>query len=171
MCLDFLGSVIGEDIIEEEEEDYDQFSLTESSTVVEKFIRVIESSSNSKFENTTATTKSSNDSEIAASNTNREDIRRKLAFNKPEPASFEAKAKSNKKNDLEGGFHRTFQFLLFASVFFLFCNLGHKCRRFSKVYRNIKSSPKSLNPFLFLLFSLKFEYLLHILGLLQYFRN
>ena len=35
----FLGSVIGEDIIEEEEEDYDQFSLTESSTVVEKFIR------------------------------------------------------------------------------------------------------------------------------------
>jgi len=98
---DILGSVIGEDIIEEEEEDYDQFSLTESSTVVEKFIRVIESSSNSKFENTTATTNSSNNSEIAASNTNREDIRRKLAFNKPEPSSFEAKAKSNKKNDLE----------------------------------------------------------------------
>jgi len=98
---DILGSVIGEDIIEEEEEDYDQFSLTESSTVVEKFIRVIESSSNSKFENTTATTNSSNNSEIAASNTNREDIRRKLAFNKPEPTSFEAKAKSNKKNDLE----------------------------------------------------------------------
>ena len=93
--------MIGEDIIEEEEEDYDQFSLTESSTVVEKFIRVIESSSNSKFENTTATTKSSNDSEIAASNTNREDIRRKLAFNKPETSFFEAKAKSNKKNDLE----------------------------------------------------------------------
>ena len=110
--------MIGEDIIEEEEEDYDQFSLTESSTVVEKFIRVIESSSNSKFENTTATTKSSNDSEITASNTNREDIRRKLAFNKPEPTSFEAKAKSNKKNDLEGGFHRTFQFLLFSFVFF-----------------------------------------------------
>lgn len=98
---DILGSVIGEDIIEEEEED--QFSLTESSTVVEKFIRVIESSSNSKFENlpTTAATKSSNNSEFAASNTNREDIRRKLAFNKPEPTSFEAKAKSNKKNDLE----------------------------------------------------------------------
>ena len=99
--------MIGEDIIEEEEEDYDQFSLTESSTVVEKFIRVIESSSNSKFENTTATTNSSNNSEIAASNTNREDIRRKLAFNKPEPTSFEAKAKSNKKNDLEGGLYRT----------------------------------------------------------------
>ena len=148
--------MIGEDIIEEEEEDYDQFSLTESSTVVEKFIRVIESSSNSKFENTTATTKSSNDSEITASNTNREDIRRKLAFNKPEPTSFEAKAKSNKKNDLEGGFRRAFQFLLFAFVFFFsFRNLGHKYRRFSKVYRNIKSSPKSLNPFLFLLFSLK----------------
>ena len=110
--------MIGEDIIEEEEEDYDQFSLTESSTVVEKFIRVIESSSNSKFENTTATTKSSNDSEITASNTNREDIRRKLAFNKPEPYSFEAKAKSNKKNDLEGGFHRTFQFLLFALLLY-----------------------------------------------------
>ena len=103
--------MIGEDIIEEEEEDYDQFSLTESSTVVEKFIRVIESSSNSKFENTT---KSSNDSEIAASNTNREDIRRKLAFNKPEPTSFEAKAKSNKKNDLEGGLHRTFQSIIFS---------------------------------------------------------
>lgn len=113
--------MIGEDIIEEEEEDYDQFSLTESSTVVEKFIRVIESSSNSKFENTTATTKSSNDSEITASNTNREDIRRKLAFNKPEPTSFEAKAKSNKKNDLEGGFHRTFQFFFFFFFLFPFC--------------------------------------------------
>jgi hypothetical protein len=110
----FLGSVIGEDIIEEEEEDCDQFSLTESSTVVEKFIRVIESSSNSKFENLSTATKSSNNSEIAASNTNREDIRRKLAFNKPEPSSYEAKAKSNKKNDLEGGLHRTFQSIIFC---------------------------------------------------------
>ena len=65
-----------------------------NSTVVEKFIRVIESSSNSKIE----VTKLPN-SEVARDT--REDIRRKLAFNKPDPSS-EAKAKSNKKNDLEG---------------------------------------------------------------------
>ena len=42
---DILGSVGGDDIIEEEEEeDFDKFSLADS-TVVEKFIRVIESSS------------------------------------------------------------------------------------------------------------------------------
>ena len=155
----FLGSVIGEDIIEEEEEDYDQFSLTESSTVVEKFIRVIESSSNSKFENTIPTAKSSNDSEIAASNTNREDIRRKLAFNKPEPTSFEAKAKSNKKNDLEGGFHRTFQFLFFSFVFFfLFAIWDINMGDFQKFIEISYLAQKVWIPFLFVLFSLEFEY-------------
>ena len=138
--------MIGEDIIEEEEEDYDQFSLTESSTVVEKFIRVIESSSNSKFENTTATTKSSNDSEIAASNTNREDIRRKLAFNKPEPTSFEAKAKSNKKNDLEGGLHRTFQSIIFCKGNSdLKARLGY-CEDPARSCKNLFSCPNRTVP-------------------------
>ena len=90
---DILGSVIADDIIEEGEE-YDDFSLGDS-TVVEKFIRVIESSSNPKVE-----VPSSNTSAEFSTNT-REDIRRKLAFNKSETTP-EVKPKSNKKNDLEG---------------------------------------------------------------------
>lgn len=89
---DILGSVIADDIIEEGEE-YDDFSLGDS-TVVEKFIRVIESSSNPKVE-----VPSSNTSAEFSTNT-REDIRRKLAFNKSETTP-EVKPKSNKKNDLE----------------------------------------------------------------------
>ena len=103
---DILGSVIADDIIEEGEE-YDDFSLGDS-TVVEKFIRVIESSSNPKVE-----VPSSNTSAEFSTNT-REDIRRKLAFNKSETTP-EVKPKSNKKNDLEG--------LNYISIYALFTNL------------------------------------------------